>query len=85
MVDQKECLYIAHGTLTNNGTISMTARGAKAVGQNVYLFKKQDDSFEFVPAVGGVGGAIPGKDTNGNPGGAGVNRQTGGRGFWRRI
>ena len=40
MVDQKECLYIAHGTLTNNGTISMTARGAKAVRQNVYLLKK---------------------------------------------
>ena len=44
------------GTLINNGTISMTARGAKAEGQNVYLFKNLDGSFEYVPAVGGAGG-----------------------------
>ena len=36
--------------LTNNGLISMTARGAKAKGENVYLFKKLDGSFEYVPA-----------------------------------
>ena len=29
------------GTITNNGTIDMTARGAKAVGQNVYLWKNR--------------------------------------------
>ena len=34
----------------------MTARGAKAEGQNVYLFKKMDDSFEYVQKEGGVGG-----------------------------
>ena len=45
------------GTLTNNGTISMTARGAKAEGQNVYLFKNLEGNFEYVPAVGGAGGA----------------------------
>ena len=45
------------GTLTNNGEISMTARGAISKGENVYLFKKLDESFEFVPATGGEGGA----------------------------
>ncbi len=51
-------MYIyCEGTLTNNGTISMTARGAKAVGQNVYLFKNLEGNFEYIPAVGGVGGA----------------------------
>ena len=45
------------GTLTNNGTISMTARGAKAEGQNVYLFKNLDNTYEFVPIVGGIGAA----------------------------
>ena len=44
------------GTLTNNGTISMTARGAKAEGQNVYLWKNTDNSYEYVPAVGAKGG-----------------------------
>ena len=44
------------GTLTNNGTIDMTARGAKAVGQNVYLFKNADNTYEYVPAVGADGG-----------------------------
>ena len=43
-------------TLTNNGTISMTARGAKAEGQNVYLFRNQDNSYEFIPANGANGG-----------------------------
>ena len=56
MEDQKECIYIACGTLTNNGTISMTARGAKAEGQNVYLFKNLDKTYEFVPKEGGSGG-----------------------------
>ena len=56
MEDQKECIYIACGTLTNNGTISMTARGAKAEGQNVYLFKNLDSTYEYVPKEGGSGG-----------------------------
>ena len=44
-------------TLTNNGLISMTARGAKAEGQNVYLFQNFDKkTFEFVPKQGGSGG-----------------------------
>lgn len=45
------------GTLTNNGTISMTARGAYAEGQNVYIYKNADGSYEYVPAIGGTGAA----------------------------
>lgn len=41
-------IYCA-GTLINNGVISMNARGAKAEGQNVYLWKNLDGSYEFVP------------------------------------
>ena len=44
------------GTLTNNGTISMTARGAKAEGEDVYLWKNTDNTYEFVPAAGGATG-----------------------------
>ncbi len=44
------------GTLINDGTISMTARGARAEGQNVYLFKNTNGSYEYVPDVGCLGG-----------------------------
>lgn len=45
------------GKIVNNGTISMTARGAKAEGQNVYLWQNTDGSFEYIPATGALGGA----------------------------
>ena len=46
------------GNIYNEGTISMTARGTyNAKGQDVYLWRNTDDSFEYVPAVGGEGGA----------------------------
>ena len=48
-------IYCA-GTLTNNGIISMTARGAKADGQDVYLFKNLDKTYEHIPKVGASGG-----------------------------
>ena len=51
----KGMMIYCTGTLTNNGTISMNARGAKAEGQNVYLWKNSDNSYEFVPAVGAEG------------------------------
>ena len=35
----KGMLVYCTGTITNNGKISMTARGAIAEGQNVYLWK----------------------------------------------
>ena len=66
------------GTLTNNGTINMTARGAKAEGEDVYLWKNTDNSYEYVPAVGGIGSR--GQSGNAESGAAGVKRQTGGGG-----
>lgn len=52
----KGMLLYCTGSLINNGTISMTARGAKAEGQNVYLYKNLSGTYELVPAVGGFGG-----------------------------
>ena len=49
-------IYVA-GELINNGEISMTARGAKAEGQNVYLWKHDNGVYEYVPAVGAEGGS----------------------------
>ena len=66
------------GTINNNGTVSMTARGAKAVGQDVYLWKNTDNSYEYVPATGGIGSR--GQSGNAEAGAAGVKRQTGGGG-----
>ena len=77
------------GTIANHGTVNMTARGAKAVGQNVYLWKNTDGTYEYVPAIGADGGAgISGAPSgsaitfrsNGKNGTNGVNRQTGGGG-----
>lgn len=48
------------GNIINNGTISMTARGAKAVGENVYLYTKDLENWEFVPGIG----ASPGSATS---------------------
>lgn len=76
-------VYVA-GTITNNGTISMTARGAKAEGQDVYMWKNLDGTYEYVPEIGAAGGArqsgyeVSGVD--GNNGQDGENRQTGGGG-----
>ena len=47
-------MYVT-GTLTNNGTID-NSHGAKAVGENVYLWKNADGTYEYVPASGGRGG-----------------------------
>lgn len=71
------------GTLTNNGTISMTARGARAEGQNVYLWENKDGSYEYVPAVGAKGAEkqqSSGSIQSGKNGEDGTGRQTGGGG-----
>jgi len=52
----KGMIIYCTGTIKNNGTISMTARGANAEGENVYLWKNQDESYEYVPAIGATGG-----------------------------
>ena len=75
--------------LNNKGTISMTERGAKATGENVYLWKNSDDNFEYVPAIGAVGGASSSTNKystvlNGKNGNDGINRQTRWRRNWLR-
>lgn len=47
-------LYVT-GKLTNNGTID-NSHGARATGQNVYLYKNADGTYEYVPALGATGG-----------------------------
>lgn len=71
------------GDMTNNGTITMTARGAIAAGQNVYLWQNESGSYEYVPATGGAGGAgaqtyLKSATIVGANGANGTNRQTGG-------
>ena len=51
----KGMLVYCTGTITNNGEISMTARGAYAEGQNVYLWKNTDGNYEYVPKIGAIG------------------------------
>lgn len=75
-------LYVT-GTIINNGIID-NSHGAKAEGQNVYLWKNNDNTYEYVPAVGASGG--PGGYNKNNKGYAGIkgnngnNRKTGGGG-----
>ena len=83
----KKGMYLCvMGNLTNNGEISMTARGTYNIaGENVYLWKNVDDTYEYVPALGATGGATQstssrGAVLNGKAGNSGSNRQTGGGG-----
>ena len=74
-------LYVT-GTLINNGTID-NSHGAKAVGENVYLWKNADESYEVVPATGGTGGAAVTNQAQiapGISGNTGGKRSTGGGG-----
>lgn len=52
----KGLLIYCSGTILNRGTIDMTARGAKAIGQDVYLWKNNDETYEYVPKTGATGG-----------------------------
>ncbi len=85
----KKGMYLCvMGKLTNNGTISMSARGTyNQAGENVYLWKNENSSFEYVPAVGGAGAAArniscysTSQARAGETGGTGTNRGTGGGG-----
>ena len=79
----KGMLSCVTGTLNNNGTINMSKRGAKATGQDVYLFRMPNGFIETVPKVGAAG-ANPTTSSNSYSAGAkgndGVNRQTAGGG-----
>lgn len=75
------------GKLINNGIISMTGKGGYAPGQNVYLLKKQDETYEFIPANGAGGGGSQNRtgssgnrEANGIAGGTGSYRTSGGGG-----
>ena len=75
-------IYVS-GILTNNGTIDMTARGAIAQGQNVYLWKNKNGDYEYVPDAGADGGQSISSTyvaVSGDSGNNGINRQTGGGG-----
>jgi len=84
----KKGMYLCvMGELKNSGNISMTARGTyNQEGENVYLWKNKGENktqdFEYVPAVGAAGGAAVNSGycqrLNGNPGGNGEERATGG-------
>ena len=82
----KKGMYLCvMGELENNGTISMTARGTyNQEGENVYIWKKIDGNYEYIPAVGGAGAtaskATKNQSIAGNKGTDGTNRQTGGGG-----
>lgn len=81
----KGLLVYCTGTLKNDGIISMTARGAKAIGQNVYLFKNVDGTYEYVPAIGGVGGQSVYISNTGTGGDAFVHGRTGNNGLNRQT
>ena len=83
----KGLLVYCTGVLSNNSMIDMTARGAIAQGENVYLWKNGNNDYEYVPADGGAG--APARYIySGNyehriaglAGTDGMNRQTGGGG-----
>lgn len=93
----KGFLIYCTGTLTNNGKITNNY-GAKASGEDVYLWKNTSGNYEFIPASGAVGGAAlnsGGKEKTGFTGkqganantstrlsGSGVKRATAGGGRW---
>ena len=87
---RKKGMFIyVNGKLTNNGEITMTARGANAEGQDVYLWKNEDNDekpYEFVPKVGATGGNSKSAGTTnpqtipGEKGNNGKDRGTGGGG-----
>lgn len=85
---RKKGMYMyVNGTLLNNGEITMTARGAMAEGQNVYLYRNENGEYEYVPAQGAAGGASVNSNTGpsqggiiGNAGENGTKRSTGGGG-----
>ncbi len=72
------------GELKNKGTISMTARGTyNCAGENVYLWKNLDDSYEYIPSEGAAGLAAKQPYLSGSTnkkGNSGINRATGGGG-----
>lgn len=96
----KKGMYICVlGDIRNDGEISMTARGTyNAEGENVYLWKNIDETYEYVPAEGAEGAhgetvtSIRSRTVvaEGKQGETGKNRALGGGGAgavsaWRNV
>ncbi len=77
----KKGMYICVlGNTINNGTITMTRRGTyNSSGENVYLWKNIDETFEYIPKVGAVGLSQfnTTSSASGAKGNSGTGRQTG--------
>lgn len=80
----KKGMYICVlGDTVNNGSISMTKKGTyNQEGEDVFLWKNIDSTYEYVPEKGGAGG-IGVVSKRGNAGEAGIARSTGGGGSRR--
>ena len=78
--------FYVTGKLENNGTID-NSHGAYAEGQDVYLWKNADKTYEYVPAVGATGGAscVDNIYDPGSSGNTGTGRQTGGGGSGKDL
>lgn len=84
----KGMIIYCTGTLLNDGNISMSEKGGYAPGQNFYMFKNSNNTYEFVPELGALGGdggsygrmvsGIDGPKLGAN----GVGRATGRRSEW---
>ena len=83
----KGMIVYCTGILTNNGTISMTARGAYAEGQNVYLCKIFDGTYLYIPSVGiwTDNSHLNGTYMNGKDGVNGIDFSGGGGGAGRFL
>lgn len=81
----KGMMIYCTGTITNNGNITNVV-GAKAEGEDVYLWKNSEGTYEYIPATGGAGGegftfySGSWKGKQGNNGANGTNRALGGGG-----
>ena len=74
----KGFLLFVTGTLTNNGEINNN-HGAYALGQDVFLWKNVNGTYEYVPAEGAIGGTGV-KYSHGTDGENATGRSTGGGG-----
>lgn len=78
----KGMMVYCSGNIENNGTITMTGRGAYALGQKVYLWKNNENSYETIPQDGATGGNgnASSSGSKGNDGSDVNSRATGGGG-----
>ena len=73
----KGLIVYCEEAVTNNGTISMSQKGAKAKGQNIFLSKNDSNLFSFVGSAGGSGGGSVSVSNDGKKSGIGGTRSAG--------